>query len=102
MSKDKSTPTSAPATRAKDLTRELKERATTYTTTWAHPLTQATHKLTIKHTRATIWAKGRITSKSTAANHARLIRSRKPATAPSSSPRPTLSMPAVPSPLSMA
>lgn len=39
------------AAKAKVHAAKLKERSTTYTTTWTHPLTQATHKITIRHTR---------------------------------------------------
>lgn len=36
---------------AKAHARKLKERTSTYATTWTHPLTQVEQKLTIKHTR---------------------------------------------------
>lgn len=38
-------------TKAATHKRALKERRTTYTTSWLHPLTQQRHALTIKHTR---------------------------------------------------
>ncbi len=45
------TPPRELAAKAKVHAAKLKERSATYTTTWTHPLTQVTHKLTIKHTR---------------------------------------------------
>lgn len=37
--------------KAKPHAAKLKERATSYTTTWTHPLTHTVHKLTIRYTR---------------------------------------------------
>ena len=47
-------PTAPPrelAAKAKTHADKLKERTATNTTSWTHPLTQVTHKLTIRHTR---------------------------------------------------